>query len=279
MNYLEVSITAEPELSEILMAELAEVGFESFVETDAGLLAYIPENLFSENEVKEVFEKYRSDFTTDYTIHTLEKKNWNEEWEKSYEPVRVDDTILVRASFHPSESYPFEIVINPKMSFGTGHHETTELMLRNQLNISHSGKTVIDAGCGTGILAIMAAKLGASHVVAFDIEDWAVENTKENCNLNFCNYIQVGQGTIRDFDFKEPVDILLANINRNILLDEMEVYASLLKKDGTLVLSGFYEQDIDEITAKAKQMSLHEKVRLHKNNWVSLRLQFADLED
>ena len=275
MNYCELTLIANPELAEILIAELADLGFESFVETDTGLQAYIPENEKNETETIGLLQKYGISHNG-YAWQTLEKKNWNLAWEESYQPVRIDNKILIRASFHPAENHPYEIVINPKMSFGTGHHETTELMLRNQLSVSHQHKKVLDAGCGTGILAIMAAKLGAAQVSAFDIEDWAVENTRENCQLNGCDWIQTRLGTISDFIHEEKTDILLANINRNILLDEMRLYAGMLKKNGYLLISGFYEQDAEEILRKAAAFSLVEKARLSKNNWMSLQLKRAE---
>jgi ribosomal protein L11 methyltransferase len=198
MNYVEVDLKVDSEFSEILMAELGEVGFESFVETDEGLLAYIQEGDFDENNLNEITAKYQDLTTIAATWKSLERRNWNEEWEKSYEPIEVGDQIRVRATFHePDPAFKYDLLIQPKMSFGTGHHETTWLVMNEQLSLPHEGLSVMDVGCGTGILAILASKLGASNLLGFDIDEWAVENTRENFAMNNLSATaEVFQGTI-----------------------------------------------------------------------------------
>ena len=274
MNYSELTITLVPDYIDILMAELAELGFESFVETEEGLLAYIPETNFEEAALQSVIAKYADQTAIAYQLNSLEKKNWNAEWEQNYAPIEVGDTVRVRASFHePGQRFQYELVINPKMSFGTGHHETTAMMLAHQTSIDHAGKAVLDVGSGTGILAILAAQMGAGPVVAFDIEEWAVENARENAELNGSPQIRVFQGTIADIDPTDRYNIVLANINRNVLLAEIPTYANLLTADGQLLVSGFYEQDAVDIEHKAAEAGLALKARLIKNQWASLRFE------
>ena len=272
MNYTELQLTLSADYTDILMAELAVLGFESFVETDEGLSAYISESDFDELAVKSVIDKYASQTAIAYQINSLEKKNWNEEWERNYQPIDVQNQIRVRASFHESDAgFQYDIVINPKMSFGTGHHETTAMMLEHQLSVDAAGKTVLDVGSGTGILAILAALQGAERVLAFDIEEWAIENARENAELNNCPQIEVFQGTIHEVNPAERFDIVLANINRNVLLDDIPVYVRLLKPGGTLLVSGFYEQDAPDIEEKGVAEGLTKTGQLFQNKWVSLR--------
>lgn len=273
MDYIELKVTVPPDFSDILIAELAEIGFESFIDTDYGVDGYIQTGLFNQQQIEAIREKYSSVSSVSYTYSTIERKNWNEEWEKSYEPIIIGKQCLVRASFHQGLGpFPYEIIINPKMSFGTGHHETTTLMLEQQLSISHTGKKVLDIGCGTGILAIMACKRGATLVDAFDIDEWAVENSRENFDLNTCRRVTVQQGTVREVQLAPIYDILLANINKNVLLDEIPVYASLLPKGGSLLLSGFYEKDIADIERLAITHGFTKNVQRIKQPWASLVL-------
>ncbi|RYF07605.1 MAG: 50S ribosomal protein L11 methyltransferase, partial [Oxalobacteraceae bacterium] len=201
MNYTEVQLTVSPDFADILTAELAELNFESFVETDEGLNAYIPEADFDADALRELVAKYTPMTAIAYQVNSLEKRNWNAEWERDYEPIEVANTVRVRASFHqPDPAFRYDLVINPKMSFGTGHHETTAMMMEQQLALDFTGKAVLDVGSGTGILAVLAARMGAASVLAFDIEEWAVENARENADLNDCPQITVFQGTIADVD-------------------------------------------------------------------------------
>ncbi|HVD98434.1 MAG TPA: 50S ribosomal protein L11 methyltransferase [Cytophagaceae bacterium] len=272
MQFIEIKITTTPEIGEMLIAELVEIGYDSFQETDTGLDAYVEEEVFSEQALQEIIYKYSQGTVIGYSIGILENKNWNEEWEKNFQPVTIGEDCIVRASFHePGKKYKYDIVINPKMSFGTGHHETTSMMIAHQLEIDHRDKTVMDAGSGTGILAIMASMLGAKLVDAFDIEDWAFENMKENAILNGCSNIRISQGDITKAELREKTyDIILANINRNVLLEEIPEYAKRLKTAGKLVLSGFYKEDVPMLEERTAAFGLKKTSTKEKNNWASL---------
>ncbi|MCU0402864.1 MAG: 50S ribosomal protein L11 methyltransferase [Algoriphagus sp.] len=273
MDYLEFKITCLEEFREILIAELAEIGFDSFLETETGIDAYATELDFDREAFDQLIESYRDSAEITLTEGKMPKVNWNEEWEKNYDPIEVDDLVYVRASFHePKPGFQHEIVINPKMSFGTGHHATTFQMLRHQGELDHQGKRVLDVGSGTGILAIMAHLLGASEVEAFDIDDWCVDNGNENFDLNGLG-TRMGLGTIREVNPKGPFEIVLANINKNVLLDEMEIYAGLLQPQGYLLLSGFYTQDIEDLEIAAKPLGLNLLKSSQKDNWAALILQ------
>ncbi len=273
MDYLEFKITCTEDFREILIAELAEIGFDSFLETETGLDAYAPEVDFNRTAYEEVIENYREPAQISVSEGKMPKVNWNEEWEKNYDPIAVDELVYVRASFHESQpGFRHEIVINPKMSFGTGHHATTYQVLRLQGEIDHQGKRVLDVGSGTGILAIMAHLLGAKEVEAFDIDDWCVENGNENFDLNGLA-TRMGLGTIRQVNPQGPFDIILANINKNVLLDELKIYSNLLISGGYLLLSGFYTEDIDDLVQEAKKHSLELLKTSSKDNWAALILQ------
>lgn len=270
MSYIEVTLTASPEYSEILIAELGEIGYDIFQETEQGFQAYIEEKDFSEQDLQEVLIRYQFAGEFPYELKTIAKQNWNEEWEKNFEPLLIADQVSVRADFHPKpESVQYDIVITPKMSFGTGHHETTTLMIENQLTVNHVGKRVLDMGCGTGILAIMAEQLGARQVLGVDIEDWTVENARENADRNNCQTLEIRLGDAAVLAGEAPFDIILANINRNVLLADMPVYSSLLQPGGPLVLSGFYTQDLEILQQKAAEHGLAYQSMRTKNNWVS----------
>lgn len=274
MDFIELNVSVLPDYADIIVAELAEAGFESFVETTEGLNAYITAGTFDESLVQEIVLRYAPLASITYTSSLLPRQNWNEEWEKNYQPIFISDQCVVRASFHQIEkTFPYEIVINPKMSFGTGHHETTSLMLEMQLGIDHQDKKVMDVGCGTGILAIMACKKGAAAADAFDTDEWAVENANENCRLNGCDAIQVQQGTIEEVALQGQYDIILANINRNVLLREIPTYAEKLPVGGLLLLSGFYEQDIADLQQVAANAHLNHTVQKTKSKWAALCFQ------
>jgi ribosomal protein L11 methyltransferase len=274
MDYLELNIDVDGEFAEILVAELAEVGFDSFVDSPTGIQAYVTEENFDEQGMKAALEKYASKTSLIYTLKKIARQNWNQTWEESFEPINVSDKILVRAHFHaPDSSFEHEIIITPKMSFGTGHHDTTAQIMEHQLNIPHEGKSVLDVGTGTGILAILAEKLGANDVRAFDIDDWSVENTTENIGLNSCHYISVGLGTINDEKAK-TYDIVIANINRNILLSEIPIYRKFMKPGGYLLLSGFYETDIADIETLCNKNGLKKIAQKGKNNWSAVVFKY-----
>ncbi len=289
MNYTELRLTVSPDYADIFTAELAELGFESFVETDEGLNAYIVEPDFAEQAVRDLIAKYANQTAIAYEVNSLEKKNWNAEWEQSYEPIEVRaglataGGVRVRASFHQpdTDQFQYDLVINPKMSFGTGHHETTAMMLEHQLSLDFTDTNVIDVGCGTGILAVMAAKMGARAVVAFDIEAWAVANARENADLNNCPNITVFKGTIADMvelhaeedPNLPPCHVVLANINRNVLLAEIPIYTRFLKVGGHLLVSGFYETDTADIERVALDSGLVPVRQLTKHQWASIVYQ------
>jgi ribosomal protein L11 methyltransferase len=202
MFYTRLTVLCDTEFSEILMAEIGEVGFDTFMENESGFEAYCEQDKFDLNLLNGIKERYNLVNPLLFSFDKIEKKNWNEEWEKNLEPIIVDDRCLVRAEFHKIEKkYPYEIIITPKMSFGTGHHQTTHLMLKAQLDIDHQNKTVMDAGCGTAILSIMASKRGAKSIDAFDIDEWSVINGQENIENNHCSNINIRQGKISELAF------------------------------------------------------------------------------
>lgn len=272
-NYAETRLTLNPDYNDILIAELAEIGYESFVESNDGISAYIPETLFDIVLLQQVIDRYQSLTAISFVHEQLETKNWNEEWERNYQPIEVAGKIRVRASYHtPNPTFEYDIVIDPKMSFGTGHHETTTLVMEQQLSLDHEGKSVLDVGSGTGILAILAEKLGAIRLTAFDIEEWAYLNAVENAAMNGCSHIHVFQGTIADCP-PATYDIVLANINRNILLQEIPTYVTFLADGGTLMVSGFYEFDIADIVQKAEEVNLRLLTQKTLNQWAVLRFE------
>lgn len=274
MFYTRLQVICDPEFSEILMAEIAEVGFDTFMETEKGFEAFVEEEKFDHDHLENIKEKYKHVNPLIFFQDKIQKQNWNEDWEKSIEPIIVDDKCLVRAEFHKlDKKYPYEIVITPKMSFGTGHHQTTYLMLKSQMRIDHKGKRVMDAGCGTAILSIMASKLGAKEVEAFDIDEWSTVNGKENIENNQCGNVHLYQGKISEMKFTGKFDIVLANINKNVLLSEMNSYTDFLSTQGQLLLSGFYTQDIDDLKKEASKYNLAEVFRDEKESWASLLLQ------
>lgn len=269
MNYVTITFKLDSHFSDILIAELSEIGFDIFLENETGFQASIDHTLYDKNAINEITSRYEEVISPmSFTEEKVEKKNWNEEWEKNYDPIIVSDTCIVKASFHKiDKKFLYEIIINPKMSFGTGHHETTYLMLRTQLQLDHMGKKVMDLGCGTGILAILANKLGAQEIVACDIDEWCVENSAENFELNDCKNIETFLGTVNDIPNLRLQDIVLANINRNVLIEEIPQYAALLKDEGFLLLSGFYEKDIEEIKTLATKNKLKYQQHETKKDW------------
>lgn len=270
MNYHEFAIRCHPDFIDILIAEFSGLGFDTFQENESGFITYL-EGTFESNLLEDLSDRYSDSASFTYSIKETEKQNWNKEWEKNYDPIIIDETCVVKAPFHTElPPYPIELIITPKMSFGTGHHETTYLMLAEMLTIDFKGKKVLDAGTGTGVLAILAKIKEASSVFAFDIDDWCVENTAENANENGVE-VEVIKASIEDINLKHEYDVVLANINKNILLSQMKYYKKALHNKGTLLLSGFYEDDLKDIKKCAQEANLefvHHNVR---NNWTMAR--------
>ena len=243
------------------------------LETDSGVEAYILEDMFDPAKIEGLINRYTARQIS-YSVEKIATRNWNEEWEKNYEPILVEDKCIVRATFHePAPELPYEIIINPRMSFGTGHHATTYLMLQQQMELDHKGKRVLDAGCGTAILAVMAEKLGASDIIAYDNNSWTIENAPENLTLNGTNNVQILEGTIDTLNLDGKFDIILANINKNVLLDEMQDYVSYLNDPGVLIISGFYSYDENELIGLAESLDLILSKSLRRNDWSSLRFE------
>ena len=256
--------------TDILIAGLGEIGFESFVENDNGFEAYINEELEAQVDLTDL--KF-DNFAFTYQKDKIEQVNWNEEWEKNFEPVLVENLLLIRAPFHEEiKNIKHEIVIAPKMSFGTGHHDTTWLMCKQLFDLDLKDKSVLDMGTGTGILAIVAKKLGASTLVGIDIDEWSAENAKENCIANGGADIEIRLGD-KDLlnDYKE-FDVILANINKNVLKIQLPSYSKLLKQNGMLLMSGFFTTDVDELEKHATQQGLKLIERYSKNNWAVMKL-------
>ncbi|EPD29690.1 ribosomal protein L11 methyltransferase [Capnocytophaga granulosa] len=274
MNYIEYDFTVSPtEMgAEILMAELAEVGFDSFEDTPTGIKAYIPKDSWNEHILQDIYLLSNPEFTISYQITEIEQVNWNEEWEKNFSPIVVEDLCTVRANFHPVPNTRYDIVITPKMSFGTGHHETTYMMLQQLLPLSLEGTKVLDMGCGTGILAIMAALRGARDITAIDIDPWCVENATENVQQNDCSFITIKEGDV-SLIAGEQYNLILANINRNILLSDIPAYTQALLPQGLLLVSGFYVEDLPAIKEKCQEVGLTYLSHIERNRWVSAKFQ------
>ena len=271
-SYLGFHFSVEPkELgSEILVAELGELPFESFIDSDSGIVAYIQKQFWTENILDDLHILSSAEFQVSYTIEEIDQVNWNEEWEKNFEAIEVDGICHVRAPFHPKTDAKFDIVIEPKMSFGTGHHETTHMMIQHLLETDVAGKKTLDMGCGTAILAILAEMKGAKPIDAIDIDNWCYLNSIENAQRNNCTQISVYEGDA-DLLKGKKYDLIIANINRNILLNDMQTYVDCLNKDGILLLSGFYTEDIPFIDASCTEKGLTYVKKFERNNWVSLK--------
>lgn len=271
MDFIQVDITAHPDFCEILIAELSEAGYDSFWERDeSSFIAYIEKNAFSESALADLKLKY-PEAQISWQYEGLESKNWNEEWEKNFQPIVVSGRCYIRSTFHePKPHFPLEIIIEPKMSFGTGHHATTSMMVELLLAVYLKDKKVMDVGTGTGILAIAAEKLGAKQVYAFDVDDWSIENTRENVALNHCTNITIEKGTISDLLPSQGYDVVLANITRNILLDELPNYVACLNVGGYLAISGFYTQDLSAFTPLSQSLKLSPEKSLIRDNWAAI---------
>lgn len=272
MNYLEFKFLIEPPqpASEILIAELGYAGFESFVENEDGITAYIPKEEFDAETMTGIQILRSNEFDISFTQNEIEQVNWNIEWEKNFHPIIVNDECGVRAPFHPKPEVTYDIVIEPKMSFGTGHHATTHMMIEFLLKHDLKGKSVLDMGCGTGVLAIVAEKKGAREIDAIDIDNWCYLNTQENVERNGCENISVYEGAA-DLLEGRTYDTIIANINRNILLEDMATYNKSLNPGGELYLSGFYGKDIPAIREECEKYGLQYNDYIERDDWVALR--------
>lgn len=271
-KYLEVKITVPEEFYEILIVVLSDEGYDSFQEHDSHLSAFIEIVEFDKKHLTSILANYQDLFSTTIETEELENKNWNEEWEKNFDPVFVDDKCVIKATFHTiDKSYPYEITINPRMSFGTGHHATTALMISHEMSMNFKDKIIFDAGTGTGVLAVMAKKLGAKEIHSCDIDEWSFDNCQENYALNDCSDIKIEQSTFPQYTQHNSLyDIVLANINKNVLLEEIKFYSARLAKNGYLVLSGFYTQDISDIEKEASSHNLKLIDQKDRENWAAL---------
>ncbi len=277
MKYLEIHIICKPNtdtVRDVLAASLSDIGFETFVETNNGMLAYVQESLFSENKLAEIIGNFILDAKFSFRIKKIEDKNWNEEWEKNYfQPIVINDKCIIYSSFHHIDGdYDYRILIDPKMSFGTGHHQTTGLILEEILKMELHDKTVLDMGCGTAVLAILASMRGAKKITAIDIDEWAYSNALENIKLNNIQNVSVYLGGAELLG-REKYDVIFANINRNILLQDIPVYSSILNMGGHLIMSGFYVEDISAIQERIKEFDLKFNSFSEKENWVAVVCQ------
>ena len=281
MFYTELTFHISPyveDIADAIIAELGDLGYDSFSYSDDGFKAYIPSKNFDEEQVKslEILSFFQAQYTITWEKTEIENQDWNKIWEENFTPILVQDRILVRAGFHPTiENIEHEIIIDPKMSFGTGHHATTALMLETILDMKpdFSGKKVLDMGCGTGILSIMAAQAGAQSVTGIDIDEWAYNNALENIRLNNTNDIQVALGGAEQIPAFGTFDIVFANINRNILLNDIRHYSECMKPGAFLYMSGFYVQDIPAIEEECKHNGLALLSHTEKNNWAAVKVQ------
>lgn len=272
LKYIGYTFTVEPKepATEILIAQLGFAGFESFVEIENGVTAYIQEGDWNADILKDIQILNSDEFEFEIKEEVIEQTNWNSEWEKNFSPIQVDDLVSIRAPFHENPNLKYDIVIEPKMSFGTGHHETTHMMVQHLLNIDLTGKKVLDMGCGTGILAIFAEMKGAKPVDAIDIDNWCYLNSLENVERNNCEHISVFEGDA-SLLINKKYDVIIANINRNILLNDMQSYMDCLNNEGVILFSGFYQEDIPIIDAEVSKYGFKIETIIERNNWVAIK--------
>jgi ribosomal protein L11 methyltransferase len=273
MDYNKITIRINPFeewLRDVLTAQLGEIGYDSFVETETGVEAYIPAARYHEDNLFEVIKSFEEDFTFEVGSEIIKSQNWNEVWEKNYfKPLVINNECVIRAPFHtdfPKAKY--EIIIEPNMAFGTGNHETTTMMIETILENDMKKMKILDMGCGTGILGILASMKGAKNVTAIDIDEWSYTGAKENARLNQIENMEVKLGDASLLG-KEKFDIIFANIHKNVLLNDIKAYSDVLQFEGLLIVSGFYREDIPEIKTKAESLGLKDSGFKSKNNWVA----------
>ncbi|MEZ4849082.1 MAG: 50S ribosomal protein L11 methyltransferase [Bacteroidia bacterium] len=269
VNYIETSISAPEVLREQVLALLANIGYSAFEDTESGINAYIEEPEFDQETFDHTLALFEGQGVT-YVHQSIKSQNWNEQWENSYPSVMIDNFCQIIPSFRkPEPDFAYTITIDPKMSFGTGHHETTRLMIRLMKNMDMQGKTVLDMGCGTGVLGILGSQMGAQSVTGIDIDHWSYENARENVSINKTENIEIILGdssVIPDQKF----DIILANINRNVLLEDLPIYATRLKNGGLLAMSGYYLQDQKLLIQAAKPLNLELVSSEEDNQWLAM---------
>ena len=277
MKYVEVTFKTRPcteTVTDVVSALAGEIGFESFVECEGGVQAYIQQPLYDEEALAQMVAEFPlPDTEITYTAQEAEDKDWNEEWEKNFfQPIVIEDRCCIHSTFHhDTPKTEYEILINPQMAFGTGHHETTSSIIAELLDADLQGKRVLDMGCGTSILAILASLRGADRVTAIDIDDWCVNNSRDNIALNGRNNITVELGDASILQGREPFDVVIANINRNILLADMAAYAAVMHPGSLLFMSGFYVEDIPVIREKAESLGLRFEHHREKNRWAAVK--------
>ena len=277
MKYFEVTFTTSPcneTVNDVVSALAGEIGFESFVEWENGVQAYIQQSLFDKEALKSMVADFPlPDTTVEYTVVEAEDKDWNEEWEKNFfQPIVIGDRCCIHITFHKdTPQTEYEILINPQMAFGTGHHETTSSIISELLEADLQGKSVLDMGCGTSILAILASMRGADPITAIDIDDWCVNNSRDNIALNGIENITVEWGDANLLKGRAPFDVIIANINRNILLADMAQYAACMHPGSELFMSGFYVEDIPVIQEKAESLGMEFIHHREKNNWAAVK--------
>jgi len=277
MQYIKAIFTfehIEDYQQDLLISDLADLGFDTFEDNESGFTAFVIKENFDEQQLKDLLLSHADEFSSSYHLEDVADENWNAEWEKNFSPLIIDDVCYVRATFHEAQpSYPYEIVIDPKMSFGTGHHQTTTMMMQYILAADLKDKEVLDMGCGTAILAILAAKLGAKRLVAIDYDDVCYESTLENAALNKVDNLTALCGS-KEVIPNEQYDVIFANINRNILLDQIHRYAEVLKENGKIFFSGFYlEPDLAMITEECAKYGIQYQNHKQNGDWVAAQFE------
>ncbi|MFK5958623.1 MAG: 50S ribosomal protein L11 methyltransferase [Lutibacter sp.] len=272
INYIGYTFKVSPKepATEILIAQLSFAGFESFVENEDGVTAYIQEVDWNSTILNDIQILNSDEFKITFEEEVIEQTNWNSEWEKNFNQIEVDNLVSIRAPFHENPNLKYDIVIEPKMSFGTGHHETTYMMVQHLLELDLANKKTLDMGCGTGILAIFAEMKGAQPIDAIDIDNWCYLNSVENVERNNCKHISVFEGDA-SLLINKKYDVIIANINRNILINDMNSYMNCLNEHGIILFSGFYKEDIPIIDAEVSKHGLKLETIIERNNWVALK--------
>ncbi len=271
-NYIELEFTVEPKEqgSDVLIAQLSDIGFESFIENNSGFTAYITEDSFDETQVNIALSFCKDFFKFSYEKKIIPQQNWNKEWESNFQPIEIEGKCYIRAPFHEAKTgFIYDVIIEPKMSFGTGHHDTTQLMIGKLMSLDIKNKSLLDMGCGTGVLAIVASMMGANPITAIDIDEWSYENTIENIQKNNSTNVSVFKGDATLLKGK-MFDTILANINKNILLRDMPIYFNSLETKGNLVISGFFETDINELVKRAEELGLKLEGKQVSNSWATV---------